>query len=275
MISIVTISFNQAAFLERCIRSVIDQNYPDLEYIIVDPGSTDGSRDIIERYRNRFARVVFDGDNGPADGLNRGFALATGEVCAYLNSDDALLPGSLMRVAAAFAAHPAADVIHGHGYFVDADDGVLRRFRSDRFDLRRYAFGGVVLMQQATFFRRDAFVEAGGFNTENRTCWDAELWVDFGLAGKTFVRINEDLAQFRIHAQSISGSGRLERQYRNDIDRIFGKVMKRGPRSSDALLRLVARLQKWLGDPAFAAIRTAELLTPLRRSPVPYRGESG
>ena len=93
--SIVTISFNQAPYLETAIRSVLDQNYPDLEYIIVDPGSTDGSRDIIERFRSRFAKIIFEPDQGPGDGLNKGFAHATGDILGYLNSDDALLPGAL------------------------------------------------------------------------------------------------------------------------------------------------------------------------------------
>jgi glycosyltransferase involved in cell wall biosynthesis len=86
-ISVVTVSFNQAAFLERAIRSVIDQGYKNLEYIIVDPGSTDGSREIIERYRNYFTQVILSPDDGPADGLNKGFAHATGDICAYVNSD--------------------------------------------------------------------------------------------------------------------------------------------------------------------------------------------
>src|SRR5450432_3341584 len=91
-VSIVTISFNQAAYLEEAIRSVLDQDHPLVEYIVVDPGSTDGSRDIIERYRGRIAKVLYEPDQGPADGLNHGFAHATGDVFACLNADDLLLP---------------------------------------------------------------------------------------------------------------------------------------------------------------------------------------
>ena len=90
-VSIVTISFNQARFLRRAITSVLSQDYPDIEYIVVDPGSTDGSREIINAYGPRLASVIFDPDDGPADGLNRGFQLATGDVLAYINADDALL----------------------------------------------------------------------------------------------------------------------------------------------------------------------------------------
>ena len=91
-ISVVTISYNQAEFLERCIESVLNQNYPNLEYIIVDPGSTDGSRDIIKRYEKVFSHILLDPDNGPADGLNKGFAKATGDILYFINSDDVVLP---------------------------------------------------------------------------------------------------------------------------------------------------------------------------------------
>src|SRR6202171_6644991 len=94
-VSIVTISFNQAPFLERAIRSVVEQDYPDIEYIVVDPGSTDGSRDIIERYRSRISQVIYEPDHGPADGLNKGFASATGDIFGSINADDAFLPGAV------------------------------------------------------------------------------------------------------------------------------------------------------------------------------------
>ena len=94
-VSVVTVSFNQARFLERAIRSVLGQDYDDIEYIVVDPGSTDGSRAIVERWRDRIDRIILEPDRGPPDGLNKGFAAATGEIFAYLNADDALLPGAV------------------------------------------------------------------------------------------------------------------------------------------------------------------------------------
>ena len=100
-VSIVTISFNQAAFLERAIRSVVEQNYPLVEYIVVDPGSTDGSRDIIEKYRSRISKIIYEKDSGPANGLNKGFEAASGEIFGYINADDAYLPGALSKAVAA------------------------------------------------------------------------------------------------------------------------------------------------------------------------------
>ena len=120
-VSIVTISFNQARYLPRAIASVLSQDYTDIEYIVVDPGSTDGSRGIIERYEHRLARVVLDPDDGPADGLNHGFAFATGDVVAYINADDALLPGAVRQAVDYLIANQDVDVVYGDGYIVDAD----------------------------------------------------------------------------------------------------------------------------------------------------------
>src|SRR5208282_97982 len=93
--SIVTISFNLAEFLERTIRSVVERNYSDIEFVVVDSGSTDGSHDIIERYRSHISRVIYEPDRGPVYGLNKGFASATGDIFAFLNFDDFLLPGAV------------------------------------------------------------------------------------------------------------------------------------------------------------------------------------
>ena len=163
-VSIVTISFNQARFLPRALASVLSQDYPDIEYIVVDPGSTDGSRAVIDSHRERLARVVLDSDNGPADGLNRGFEFATGDVLAYVNADDAFLPGAVHEAVAYLDAHPAVDVVYGDGYMVDVDGNVLRTIESSPFNLRRYAYGSVMVLQQATFIRRSAYDRTDGFN---------------------------------------------------------------------------------------------------------------
>ncbi|HKY18594.1 MAG TPA: glycosyltransferase family 2 protein [Rhizomicrobium sp.] len=251
-ISLVTISFNQAAYLEQAIRSVMEQNYPDLEYIVVDPGSTDGSREIIERYRNRISQVIFEPDQGPADGLNRGFACASGDVFGYLNSDDRLLPGALARVGEAFRACPAADLVYGHGYVIDRTGNVLRRCRSDRFNLRRSAYGNSIIMQQAAFWRREAFMAAKGFNAANRLSWDGEFWIDLALAGKYFHRVDEYWACFRAHEDSIThhfhgGSG--QSPFGVEQRRLLEKALGRPYWAGDAAAAALTRVEKWLADP--------------------------
>lgn len=257
-VSVVTTSLNQARFLEAAIRSVLDQDYANLEYIIVDAGSTDGSRDIIERYRSRFARVIFEADEGPGSGLNKGFAAASGDIFAYLNSDDVLLPGAIGKAVAAFAAEPAAAVVYAHGYLIDENGRALRRLRSAPFDLWRHAFGAAVIVQQTTFIRRDAFVAAGGFNPENYSCWDAELLVDIALAGGAFRCVDDYWALFRLHRSSLTGSKSRATQLEADEDRIFRKIMGRGRRRSDRFWAMAARLAKWAHDPRSFLIRLAE-----------------
>ena len=248
-VSVVTLSYNQAPFLERAIRSVLAQDHDDIEYIVVDPGSTDGSRDIIARYSERMAKVIEEPDTGPADGLNKGFACATGEIYAYLNADDAFLPGAVRAAVAAFGRNPDAGVVAGHGYVVDAGGQVIRRFRSAPFTPWRFVHGAAVVMQQATFFRASVFNATGGFNTGNRTSWDAELLLDMALAGAR-VRIVEGYwALFTIHDASISGSQRRAAESLVNHRRYFHRVMGREPRPSDRMLRGLARIRRWLGDP--------------------------
>jgi glycosyltransferase involved in cell wall biosynthesis len=248
-ISIVTISFNQAPYLERAIRSVLEQDYPDLEYIVVDPGSTDGSRDIIERYRSKISQIILEPDTGPANGLNRGFAAATGEVFGYINADDAYLPGAISKAMAAFSARPEADIIYGHSYIVDGNGKVIRRSQSVPFDLRRYAYGGVTVMQQSTFFRRSAFEKTGGFNENNRSSWDGELLVQFAQQNCRFSMVDDYWSLFAIYPGSISASIRHNQQYHQDHARLFRAIIGRDYVPADRLRFLLARVEKWVRNP--------------------------
>lgn len=248
-ISIVTISYNQASFLERAIRSVIDQDHKDVEYIVVDPGSTDGSRDIIEKYRARISRIVLEPDDGPADGLNKGFSHATGEIYGFLNSDDVLLPGALQKVSNYFAAHQNIDVVSGHAAILDADDRLIRNGYSGNFSLIKHAYGVVVLMQPSTFFRSERFKATSGFNRMNRVTWDGELWVDMAKVGATFALMNEMLSGFRLHPQSITSSARLDELHRFYQKYIFRKITGKEWRKSDVVIRALLRVKKHIAGP--------------------------
>ncbi|QNK74323.1 glycosyltransferase [Variovorax sp. PAMC28562] len=253
-ISVVTISFNQGEYLRACIDSVLNQNYPDLEYIVVDPGSKDDSRAIIDSYGDRIIRV-YEKDDGPSDGLNKGFAHATGEVLAFINADDELLPNSLQRMADEFKRQPDADLVMGCGYFSDEKGKRGKRILPSRLTPWLYVNGGVTLFQQGTFFRQNIFRKIGGFKKANRTSWDAELFLDMALAGAKFVRIEDDIALFRMYPGSITGSGRLQKLYEADNLRMFKAVMGREPRPVDRLLNKVARVMKFAADPGYALRR--------------------
>lgn len=257
-ISIVTISYNQAAFLERAILSVLEQDYPDIEYIIVDPGSTDGSRELIERYRSRLGRVILDPDKGPADGLNHGLAVATGEVFAFLNADDCLLPGAVRAAMAGFRDNPGADVLYGHGYIEDQRTGRRRPvWATSPATPWLLAHGGLSLLQQASFYRTAAVRAVGGFNADNRTCWDGELWAELLLAGSRFKLLPVPLAIFTLHDASISGTGIVQERYVADWRRISQRLTGRPAHWLDPLQRLSARTVKWAMNPRALARRLA------------------
>ena len=258
-ISIVTISYNQAEFLERAIRSVVEQDYEDIEYIIVDPGSTDGSREIIERYRSRIDKIIFEPDDGPADGLNKGFAYASGDICGYLNADDEYLPGSLREVATVFINDKSADIVCGASYIVDRHNNKIRKFYSIPFSVRKYIYGGASIAQQSTFFKRSAFLGVGGFNRQNRTCWDGELILDFGLQRKNVKVVRNFWSLFRIHDSSISGSGRLTEQYLRDSERLFNKAYNRKSAWYDTWISLIIRIEKWLLNPVVFYSRVTDV----------------
>ena len=247
--SVVTISFNQRQYLEEALQSVLTQSQAAVEYIVVDPGSTDGSRELIEQYRNQLAAVVFEADQGAAEGLNKGFARASGDIFAFLNSDDVLLPGALDRVSQAFARHPECAIVMGNGFTVDAAGKRIRRIRAAGFTLDRYFYGGATWLQQATFFRREAFSAAGGFNVNNRSCWDGELIVDMMRHGAKVHYLDEDLALFRIHAKSITGSKRHSEMMKGDAARMFSLSRGRRWTAMDTLRAYLFRIERILTHP--------------------------
>lgn len=241
-ISIVTISYNQIAFLRKCIDSVLSQQDVELEYIIVDPGSTDGSRELISSYGSRVIKI-FQKDEGPADGLNNGFSFATGDIYGFVNSDDYLLPGALRTVCDYFEKHGLNSFLSGSGYILNKS-GILKPILPTRMELKPMIYGACTVFQQGTFFPEKFFTYVGGFNSENRTCWDGELFIDFISAGYSHHIINQKLAVFRLYDESITGSGRLQALYKADRRRIFKKITGRDYAYRDRLVRYFWRLRK-------------------------------
>ena len=207
--SIVTISYNLSKYLERTILSVLQQKNSNFEYIIVDAGSTDGSRDIIKKHKSKFAKIILEKDDGPAHGLNKGFEYATGDIFGFINSDDTYEKDCLKNVEDFFKKKQDAYVLCGKGYKIDANDKKIRRVYPDKFSLTKYIYGTYNFIQPSSFIRKEAFRSVGGFNIANKTCWDAELLVDIALKGMEIKRFNKFLSNFRIHDSSISGTGRL------------------------------------------------------------------
>jgi len=200
LVSIVTPSFNQARFLEGTIQSVLAQDYPRLEYMIVDGGSTDGSLDIIQKYARRLAWWVSEPDRGQTDALNKGFSHAQGEVLTWLNSDDAYLPGAIREAVDVLQAHPEAGMVYGDANLVDESGKVLGRFPASQTDYYRLRKGYVHIPQQAAFFRASLWRQVGPLDPTFFFAMDYDLWVR--LAKISALRYTPRLwANFRLHGR--------------------------------------------------------------------------
>lgn len=204
-ITVVTPSFNQANFIDQTIRSVIYQDYPNTEYIVIDGGSTDGSDKTIAFYDRQLAFWCSERDGGQADAIRKGFERATGDIFGWLNSDDVLLPGALTHVAEFFSNNPEVECLSGGGFYIDADGLPLQNARPgyslgvrcsyDR--LRFYEMDGV--LQQATFWRRSAYEAVGGIDASLRFVMDLDLLIRLANR-RPIARTERLLGCFRIHA---------------------------------------------------------------------------
>lgn len=176
-ISVVTPSFNQARYLERTICSILDQGYPNLEYIIVDGGSTDGSIDIIRKYAAHISWWVSEPDRGQVDAINKGFKHATGDWVAWQNSDDVYCPGSFRGLAVAAKANQRAELIIGNLLLIDEGDAVLRDvcYVKPTYDSLRAE--GMVLANQAAFWRRSLHERTGLLNEEYECSFDYDWFL--------------------------------------------------------------------------------------------------
>ena len=200
-VSVVTPSYNQAQFLEETLRSVLEQDHPDIEYIVVDGGSTDGSLEILQKYASRLAWWVSEPDRGQTDALNKGFARASGEILAWLNSDDTYQPGAVAAAVAFLQAHPEVGLVYGDANLIDEHGSVLGRFPARQTDYARLLQGHVHIPQQASFFRADLWRQVGPLDPSFYFAMDYDLWVR--LAKVSPLVYHPALwANFRLHGQT-------------------------------------------------------------------------
>jgi glycosyltransferase involved in cell wall biosynthesis len=215
-ISVVTPSYNQAEFLERTIKSVLDQNYSCLEYIIIDGGSTDGSVDIIKRYANQLAYWVSEKDKGQTNAINKGFSRATGDVVAWLNSDDEYCPGSLETVARTFMSNKSLNFVFGDRLTIDKDGKILRKDRHCRYCFMALIVLGFIFSQPACFWKRELFDKYGLLDESKRCCMDYEFFCRIGRGLKA-KHVRQFFAKYRSHGESKSSTmgDILKREHRD------------------------------------------------------------
>jgi glycosyltransferase involved in cell wall biosynthesis len=197
-VSIIMPSYNQGRFLEAAIQSVLAQSYPNIEYILVDGGSTDESVGIINKYQQHFAWSVSEKDNGHADALNKGFSHATGEVLAWLNSDDVYYPNAVAEAVAIMQEHPEVGMVYGDADLIDNSGAAIGQFASRQTDYRRMLRGSVHIPQATTFFRADIWKQVGPLDLSLFFSFDYDLWVKIAKVSR-LLYVPKRWAQFRIH----------------------------------------------------------------------------
>jgi glycosyltransferase involved in cell wall biosynthesis len=212
-ITIITPSFNQGKFIERTIKSVLDQDYPNLEYLVMDGGSSDETIDILKKYEPRLTWIS-EKDKGQADAINKGIKMSTGDIVAYLNSDDIYEPYTLREVAQYFTQHAGTMWLTGKCRIIDKEDrearGMITHYKN--FLLRHYSYNMLLvtnpISQPATFWRRSAINEFGLFNVNEHLVMDYDYWLRIGKKYPLAV-LNKYLASFRVYASSKTSSSFL------------------------------------------------------------------
>lgn len=241
-ISIVTPSYNQAEFLERTILSVLNQNYPNLEYIIIDGGSTDGSLEIIKRYERYLAYWVSERDRGQSHALNKGFNLVRGELVGWQNSDDIYLPEAFRKVVEAYRKYPDYDLYFGNMITIDKDDNIIHALRYTPFSLFCFLYKGAYITNQSLFFRNE-IVNRYKIDESFHHAMDAEYYSRLGREKKRFKFLREYFGCLRVHpnakGQTISTSVGKEEWMR--IRRSFGIDIR-----TDIPWKRQFRLQKFI-----------------------------
>lgn len=202
LVSIVTPSYNQGKFLAETMRSVLDQDYPHIEYLVIDGGSTDNTVEVIKSFEKRLAYWVSEKDRGQTDAINKGFNRAKGQILAYINSDDTYNPGAVSAAVKYLNEHPEVGVVYSDLNFIDEESRVIGKFPAAQTDLKKLRRGYVHVPQPATFFRAEYWQQIGPLDPTFFFAMDYDLWVR--LAGVTKLQYlpGPVWANFRMHADA-------------------------------------------------------------------------
>jgi len=200
VVSIVTPSFNQARFLEATIQSVLAQDYPRIEYIVADGGSTDGSLDIVKKYAHKIAWWVSEKDRGQTEAINKGFARATGQIFAWLNSDDTYEPRAVGRAVKYLLEQREAGMVYADCNYINEQGRVIGKFPAAQTDLARLRRGYVHIPQQTMFFRAELWKQVGPLDPSFYFAMDYDLWTRIASRAELKYLAGQTWANFRIHA---------------------------------------------------------------------------
>jgi len=223
LVSVVTVCLNAAAYLEQTIQSVLAQDYPRIEYIVKDGGSTDGTLEILRQYEHRL-RWISEPDRGTADAINRAFELSRGEIFAFLNADDVYLPGAISAAVDHFRENPESAVVYGDASWIDEAGDPVAPYPVRGFDAARLAYE-CFICQPASFLRREAFRNVGGLDPELDVTFDYELWMRLSRTYE-MCHFSRRLAYSRMHpgSKTLGQRSRVFRQTFEILRRHYGYV---------------------------------------------------
>lgn len=223
-ISIISPSYNQGEFLERTILSVLNQNYPNLEYIIIDGGSNDNSVEVIKKYEKYLYYWVSEKDKGQGDALNKGFLKSTGNIIGWQNSDDVYLPGAFYKAVDIFKKSNA-DIVFGDRMNINQEDKIMRRFKFTSFSLTSYWYCRMSLCNQSLFWRKELFSDIGMIDINLSFIMDFDFFLRAGIKKKKFKHIEYFLGAFRVHkdSKSLTFDRKIIENEHRFIDKRYGK----------------------------------------------------
>lgn len=234
-------SYNQARFVEAAIQSVLSQECDDLEVLFIDGGSTDGTMEIVEKYRDRLAVCVSEPDQGQSDALHKGFCRATGDVLTWLNTDDLMLPAALKRAKRQFAKHPKVSWLLGNVVWIDDQDRVLKCWRGEGFTPGWMKLGNFAAGGPTAFFTKELYDRVGGINLNLHYQMDTELWWRFAMAGEKYCRLHGYTWALRLH-ENAKVSGHMFAEAENQEQKA---VLKRRKQEHEHVQRLTSGYRKY------------------------------
>lgn len=246
LVSIVTPSFNQGKYLAETMRSVLEQDYPHLEYIVIDGASTDNSLDVIRSFADRLAYWQSEADQGQTDAINRGFAKARGQIFAWINSDDVYTAGAVSQAVEYLNAHPDVGMVYSDLNFIDENSRVIGKFAAAQTDLAHLRRGYVHIPQPATFFRAELWRQVGPLDPSFFFAMDYDLWVRLARITRLQYLPGPVWANFRLHtgAKTIDADARcwpeMLRVHYRDGGSWFAPIV-----GKYYLRKLAAPLLKW------------------------------
>ena len=217
LVTIVTPSFNQGAFIERTIQSVLAQTYPHIQYILIDGGSTDKTMEVVNKYKDVFDIIIHEKDKGQTDAINKGFRLAKGQLVGWLNSDDVLYPDCVEKIVSMYLANPEAAIYYGSSLdFIDEQDRVFEQCRLPIPDHDFLLNKNYSIIQQGSFYAVEQVAQCGYLNEQLYYCMDLDLWLKLSLQGPVLSYSEKPLAAFRFWSdtKTVTGAVKAKKEMR-------------------------------------------------------------